>query len=43
MSPFLHLKYGNHKTKPIHTLAVIKDSVIVPVLLKTNDLSSKGS
>lgn len=43
MSLFLHLKYANHKTKPIHTLAVISNSVsiTVPVLLKTNDLPGK--
>lgn len=29
MSLFLHLKYANHKTKPIHTLAVIRNSVII--------------
>ena len=42
MSLFLHLKYANHKTKAIHTLAVIRNSVIiiVPVLLKTNDLQA---
>lgn len=39
MSLFLHLNYANHKTEPIHTLAVTGNSVIiiVPVLLKTND------
>lgn len=44
MSLSLHLKYANHKTKPIHTLAVIRNCVIiiVPVLLKTNDLPSEG-
>lgn len=41
MSLFLHLKYTNHKTKPLRTLAVI--GVGVPALLKTNDLLSKGN